>query len=120
MIIQHFNITGPFELLERVKNFYVDVIGLSVGFRPEVPTRGYWLYSGEQALVHLNEGPERAQLPPSTHLDHIALGCDNLDAMLARLTAHDIEHNAIRFEQAGITLVFVRDPAGVMLELNFR
>jgi catechol 2,3-dioxygenase-like lactoylglutathione lyase family enzyme len=120
MKIEHFNITGPIELLERVRTFYLDVLGLQDGFRPPVPTRGYWLYSGEQALVHLNEGPERAALPELCNLDHIALGCTDLDAMLTRLTRHGIEHAAHHFTDAGMTLVFVRDPAGIMLELNFR
>ena len=39
--------------LEATKNFYVDIVGLSVGKRPDFGFPGYWLYLGDTPCVHL-------------------------------------------------------------------
>ena len=39
--------------LERTKDFYQDIVGLSVGERPPLPFPGYWLYCGNVPTVHL-------------------------------------------------------------------
>ena len=41
LAFNHFNIRAPKPVFEDVKNFYLDVIGLTEGFRPEVPIHGY-------------------------------------------------------------------------------
>ena len=118
MKLEHFNITGPIELLEDVRKFYVDTLGLREGFRPAVPTRGYWLYIGDEAVVHLNENPERSRPNTPNLLDHIAFGCEDLDGMQKRLEHLGIQHH-VR-SHPGITQIFLHDPAGTMIELNFR
>ena len=35
------------------RDFYRDVLGLTEGFRPQLPFAGHWLYCGERAVVHL-------------------------------------------------------------------
>ena len=49
----HFNLRAPTALTDALKDFYVDVVGLSVGWRPPFDFPGYWLYLGEQAVLHL-------------------------------------------------------------------
>ena len=42
--------------LEKTKNFYVDLLGLKSGYRPDFPFPGYWLYLNENdraACIHL-------------------------------------------------------------------
>ena len=41
--------------LEDTKKFYCDLLGLKVGHRPKLKSSGYWLYSGEEAIIHLVE-----------------------------------------------------------------
>ena len=31
--------------VEKTKDFYVDILGLEVGYRPDFPFKGFWLYS---------------------------------------------------------------------------
>jgi hypothetical protein len=52
-------------------------------------------------------------------IDHIALTCDDMPAMLERLKAEDIRFAARDNPTDGIVQVFVTDPNGVTLELNF-
>jgi len=66
--------------LEATKNFYIDVVGLSVGDRPPLAFPGYWLYCGGVPTVHLvghrpeNEALNDAASDPAKtgRLDHIA------------------------------------------------
>ena len=39
--------------LEATKDFYTDVVGLTVGDRPPLAFPGYWLYCGGVPTVHL-------------------------------------------------------------------
>ena len=120
MRLEHFNISGPIELLEIVRRFYVEVLDLSDGFRPAVPTRGYWLYSGADAVVHLNESANRQQPPIANYLDHIAFACDDVPATERRLQEHGIEYSINCYPAVNLTQIFLRDPAGTGIELNFR
>src|SRR5439155_23096861 len=39
--------------LEATRHFYRDLLGLEVGFRPDMNFPGYWLYCGDVPFVHL-------------------------------------------------------------------
>src|SRR6516162_7010990 len=39
--------------LEVTRDFYRDILGLEVGFRPDLDFPGYWLYCGDVPVVHL-------------------------------------------------------------------
>ena len=51
MSLNHYTILA--RDLEATKNFYTDVVGLSVGDRPPLGFPGYWLYCGGVPTVHL-------------------------------------------------------------------
>jgi hypothetical protein len=42
--LDHINVCAPPTLLEQVKAFYEEVLGLADGFRPTFSSNGYWLY----------------------------------------------------------------------------
>ena len=115
--IDHINIAGSAELIERCRAFYVDVLQLVDGHRPAFRSRGYWLYAGEHPIVHLTvRDDERATAP--NHLDHCAFGCTDLDATIASLEQHGVAYTVDRVP-SGAAQLFLRDPAGVGIELNF-
>lgn len=120
MHIEHINITGPWELLEAVKTFYVEALGLHEGFRPPVSSRGYWLYSDDVPVVHLNEQEGRSAPPPANYFDHVAFACSDLEAVIARLEHCNVEHRVHHYPEVNFTQIFLRDPAGTGIELNFR
>lgn len=121
--LNHFNITAPSELLEKVRDFYVEALGLRVGERPGFRRKGFWLYAGENPIVHLTAddgeamraGAESAQC----FLDHIAFSCEGLTGLLERLKRLDIPYRVSEVTSLGQVQVFVRDPARVGVELNF-
>ena len=54
----HYNLCGPRELLESLRVFYTEVVGLTDGYRPPFETFGFWLYAGEHAVLHLSESAQ--------------------------------------------------------------
>ena len=121
--------------LEGTKDFFVDVVGLTVGERPPVKFPGYWLYSGDTAVVHLFGGSDDAgdeneltkylgvKDPASLHgsgaVDHLAFRASGLAAMRERLDKSRSRYFERTLPQFGLHQVFVKDPNGVMLELNY-
>src|SRR5246500_650589 len=47
------HITVETDDLEATRDFYRNVLGLRVGFRPDLDFPGYWLYCGDVPVVHL-------------------------------------------------------------------
>ena len=106
--------------LEATRDFYTDVLGLTVGPRPPFAFPGYWLYAGEHAVVHLADRRRQSDTAGgSGALDHVAFSATGIAAMLERLRAHGIEPRRRTVPGQGLHQLFVRDPNGVSIELNF-
>ena len=113
--------------LEQTKNFYQDVVGLSVGERPPLPFPGYWLYCGNVPTVHLigyrAEDPAIADGPsapaPTGRLDHIAFACNGLKEMRDNLQKRDIKFDERVLPKFNMTQLFYLDPDGISVECNF-
>ncbi len=114
------------------RDFYVDIVGLSDGYRPDFPFPGAWLYAGDRAVVHLIGvdpgdstgltdylGDKADAAEGSGNLDHVAFVASGFDAMRARFQElgakfHEREVPGLKLRQ-----VFLTDPNGVVVELNF-
>ncbi len=114
--LDHFTINAAD--LDRSRRFYAEVLGLEDGDRPPFEFPGAWLYCGGRPIVHLVGG--RAAGEGGTGiLDHIALSARGLAETIQRLQAMEIEYTSRIVPRAGLHQVFVHDPDGVMVELNF-
>ena len=119
--INHVNIAAPQPLMKQVRDFYVDVIGLEDGPRPGVGIPGHWLYGGGKPLVHLMEPMgDRTAGTGSGAIDHLALTCSDLPAMEARIGRAGVPYRKNEMRDFGIAQLFVTDPAGLKVELNFQ
>lgn len=119
--------------LESTRDFYVDVIGLEDGKRPPFDFPGHWLYCGERAIVHLighvpgNAALEHAvggktdeELGGGTgSVDHIAFAAENVSDIIERMKARNISYRERDVPTLDLHQVFVEDPNGVTIELNF-
>lgn len=119
--LAHVNIRASEALVERVRAFYIDILGLREGPRPPFRSRGYWLYAGERDLVHLTVDPSMTgdDAMRTGWLDHYAFAAGDVDAMLATLDAAGVAYEVDRVPSSGEAQVFLRDPAGIGVELNF-
>lgn len=114
--LDHFNI-APKDMEETVR-FYVDIVGLTVGYRPDFGVDGYWLYAGEQSVLHLL-GDERRSTGPTGRMDHIAFWSTGIAECLERLTKAGWPYMLRTIEVAGMHQIFLTDPDGVQLEIGF-
>ncbi len=123
--LNHYNIRVSGPLFDEVRDFYVNVIGLTEGWAPgpfEFPV--VWLYLGDQPVLHLNDRPFDTSTPPPESrstgwLDHIAFTCSDSASAMVRLDQLNIPYVHNVFEKFGIVQFLLRDPVGIQIELNF-
>jgi catechol 2,3-dioxygenase-like lactoylglutathione lyase family enzyme len=125
--LQHYTIEP--QDLEKTKEFYCDVLGLEIGDRPPLDFPGYWLYSGGQATVHLMgtrkprdgivvRGADE-KYEDTGRLDHIAFAATDVKAVRKRLQSRNVAFREQIVPRTGDTQIFLYDPDGVGVELNF-
>lgn len=119
--INHINIRASQPLLDRLRDFYSYVLGLREGYRPPFAGFGYWLYAGDAPLIHLYEAAPGRNLPHSERgaIDHFAFTCENRSSVEGRLTRLGIEFECKSIPATGHGQIFVTDPAGNRVELQF-
>ena len=120
------------------RNFYETVLGLTVGPRPDFPFPGLWMYNGDHAhvanaMVHIigidKQNPDglkqylgemdAAKLRGSGAVDHIALMTTGLASMLAHLQILGVPCRERTVPSIGLHQVFLDDPSGIVIELNY-
>lgn len=119
--IDHYNFRAAPDLLDELRDFYCTVIGLSVGKRPALRSSGYWLYAGNKAVLHLSQTkPEEMRLSHVNGIfDHVAFACSDLQAFENHLNQIGIEYRKSYIAETMQTQLFLSDPAGNCVELNF-
>jgi catechol 2,3-dioxygenase-like lactoylglutathione lyase family enzyme len=126
--------------LARAVKFYGDALGLVAGYRPPFRFPGAWLYAAPQpdetagkAIVHLaaidpgNAAAaadylgDRGQAgnPGTGALDHVAFAASGIADMRERLRRHEIPFRERRVPDMALHQVFIHDPDGVTIELNY-
>jgi catechol 2,3-dioxygenase-like lactoylglutathione lyase family enzyme len=94
MHLDHANIVTPD--LDTAVRFFTDVLGLTLGARPDFRIAGYWLYSAGRPVIHLTQAT--VAFPSgktSPRIDHIALRVadrDEWNALLERMKTHEITY----------------------------
>ena len=118
--------------IEKTKDFYCDGLGMQVGFRPELAFPGYWVYLGDIPVVHIADhaayidwthqiGIPISSGPPGTGaLDHVAFNCEDYDKVRRSLEAKGFELSCNEIPDIGLRQIFLADPNGLGIELNFR
>jgi catechol-2,3-dioxygenase len=119
--IAHYNFRLERALMEKVRDFYVEVVGLSVGPRPAASIHGFWLYAGARDVLHLAEEDPKDKRRPGSEMtfDHVALNCSDWPAQRRQLVAHSVPFVEERDPEIRRLQVFFRDPAGNGVELIF-
>ena len=117
--------------IERAREFYCDVVGLELGDRPALEFPGYWLYAGSQRPVctwrHASPILEHARklgLPVADGagpgpVDHIAFRGTDYEQTRALLDRKGVPAVLNTVPGGGPRQVFVQDPSGVRIEINF-
>ena len=134
-LLEHYNIRTI--RLQETIDFYVDVLGLVRGSYPGKTVPGAWIYDCEgRPVVHIvaidpfdGEGQRKADgatiprpivsLSGSGAIDHVAFTAEDHDEMVQR-----IEQKGLPFRTRRATpellQIYILDPNGILIELNFQ
>jgi catechol 2,3-dioxygenase-like lactoylglutathione lyase family enzyme len=104
--------------LQETKSFYVDLLGLVQGERPDLGFPGAWLYAGGAAVLHIVAG-RALPADPRGVIDHMAFTARDLAGTVSRLRARHQRYDLRRQAGAGIWQLFCFDPNGARVELDF-
>jgi len=121
--LDHYNIETA--RLEETVEFYTEVLGLTRGYRPSsIPIPGAWMYAGGHACIHINEVGDDLS-GPTGPINHVAFETANepgdYDSMKAALAARGLPFDeADSRPMIPLRQIFVHDPNGIRLELNYR
>jgi len=117
----HYNLRAERSMMEQLKVFYRDVVGLRIGDRPQLTSFGYWLYAESKDVLHLSEAKpeEKRKENVATTFDHVAFTATDYDATIVRLEKLAIKFSVHEIIDTGQKQIFFRDPAGNGIELNF-
>jgi len=128
--MEHFLIQA--EDIEATKDWYVNVLGFKVGAHPDFKFPVYWLYLGDNDVLHLTVGGSKVSDNRKKYLgqesqttrgsgviDHVAFRATDLDGVITHLKKNNIEFKERRVDDQGLYQLFLFDPNGVKVELNF-
>jgi catechol 2,3-dioxygenase-like lactoylglutathione lyase family enzyme len=104
--------------LPKTTEFYTELLGLTVGYRP-LEDLGVWLYAGgEEAVLHvMADRPlpaDRAGV-----LDHMAFTGSDLPGIIEKLRQRSLKFELRRQKKSRIWQLFFHDPNGAKVELDF-
>ncbi len=104
--------------LDASRRLYVEALGLREGDRPRFAFPGAWLYCGAAPVVHLI-GDCGAGAGLTGPLDPVAFRASALAEMVARLNTRGVGYALRTVPGLGLRQLFVHDPDGVKVEINF-
>ncbi len=126
--LEHFLIVA--DDMEATAQWYVDVLGFHVGEAPDFGAPVKWLYLGDGDVIHIAQSRDSAskkRTPMSREeiarggrpIHHIAFRADGLADTLAHLQSRNIEFVEQQAGEQNLYQVFLADPNGITVELNF-
>ena len=118
--INHIQLFAEKDLTIQLRDFYCDVVGLSEGFRPAFERFGFWLYIGDKDVIHLitpKEGDGRS--PQKSSFDHVAFKTGDYEGILKKFETLNVHFEEKPIPGMSAHQIFLRDPAGNRVELNF-
>ena len=115
--MNHFTVIAEDE--HKTLDFYVGLLGLTVGHRPDLGFPGAWLYAdGPQAVLHMYFDRPVPQQRAGV-IDHMAFTAQGLRAVKARFDASGTKYDLRQQPGAGTWQLFCFDPNGAKVELDF-
>lgn len=125
---------------EATRDWFCENLGFRSGHHPEFGFPVYWLYIGEQDVVHIGKARHSAHqdtylstpgdkagadysaagAPGSGRIDHVCFNCDDIEGFVDRLTRNGVEFSERKAHDSNLYQLFMREPVnGIKVELNF-
>jgi catechol 2,3-dioxygenase-like lactoylglutathione lyase family enzyme len=125
---------------EGTRDWFCNNLGFRNGYHPEFGFPVYWLYIGDQDVVHIGKSrhsehqdiylstPVDVQgtdysgqgQPGSGHIDHVCFNCENIQEFIDRLESNGTTYSERKAHNSNLYQLFMREPInGIKVELNF-
>ena len=125
---------------EATRDWFCENLGFVSGYHPEFGFPVYWLYIGEQDVLHIGKAKfsEHQDTYLSTsgqdqsidyagggalgsgRIDHVCFNCEGIIEFVERLTKNGIEFSERKAHNSDLYQLFMREPInGIKVELNF-
>lgn len=106
--------------------FYVEILGLTQGPRPDFSFDGVWLYLGSRACVHLVEVSPAPQPGADLRMEHVAFSATGYHEFIAHLDNRGVSYRLGRLDvprpdgsSISITQVNLHDPDDNHVHVDF-
>ena len=115
---------------EEMKDFLIKLLGFEVGFRPNFPFKGYWLYSNGKDVIHIfNEQAtfykdklkdEDIEIEPlgKNIVNHICFFSDDYEEMIQRIKNMNLKYDVANAPGLPIKQVFIKAPENLLIEIQ--
>ena len=118
--MNHFTVLS--DDLEVTRKFYCDLLGFEVGPRPNFQFPGYWLWVGDQPILHVIHRKQLNEVRAGV-IDHMAFTATDLPGTVAKLEKANIKYELRRLPaegvRGGLWQLFFDDPHGGKVEFDF-
>jgi catechol-2,3-dioxygenase len=120
--IDHYNLRSDEKMIEILKNFYINIVGLKLGHRPPFKSKGYWLYAKEKDVLHLSSSKDNIKnlINVDSTLDHVSFSANDKIFFIETLEKNNIVFKQRYIPEINIDQLFFKDPAGNGIELIFK
>ena len=120
--IDHYNLRSDEKMIETLKNFYINIVGLKLGYRPPFKSKGYWLYAKEKDVLHLSSSKDNIKnlINIDSTLDHVSFSANDKIFFMETLKKNNIVFKERYIPEINIDQLFFKDPAGNGIELIFK
>jgi glyoxylase I family protein len=120
--IDHYNLRSDEKMIETLKNFYINIVGLKLGYRPPFKSKGYWLYAKEKDVLHLSSSKDNIKnlINIDSTLDHVSFSANDKSLLMETLEKNNIVFKERYIPEINIDQLFFKDPAGNGIELIFK
>ena len=119
--IDHYNLRSDEKMIETLKDFYINIVGLKLGHRPPFKSKGYWLYAKEKDVLHLSSSKDNVKnlINVNSTLDHVSFSASDKVFFTEILARNNIFFKERYIPEIDIEQLFFKDPAGNGIELIF-
>ena len=119
--INHYNLRADDQTMLTLKEFYINVVGLTLGQRPPFKSKGFWLNAEGKDVLHLSstKNNEKKEHHVNATFDHLAFSASNLKYYEEILNENNIPFTFREVPEIGTKQLFFKDPVGNGIELIF-
>jgi catechol 2,3-dioxygenase-like lactoylglutathione lyase family enzyme len=129
--IEHYLVAA--DDMAKTRDWYCAVLGMEEGAHPDFGFPVHWLYLNGCDVVHIGPSAKQAGENQRAYLgrtsqdtgsgtgaiDHIAFRATGLKSTMAQLRSQGIEFKERRASSQSLYQLFMYDPNGIKVELNF-